>query len=86
MERVAIVDGYRTPYIKAGTDFKKVSAVELGRVALRELVERTAIDPVEIDEVIIAIPSADDKTKEDIEAICRESGVQYHQVNGIYLR
>jgi len=53
MERVVVVDGYRTPYIKAGTDFKKVSAVELGRVALRELVERTAIDPVEIDEVII---------------------------------
>ncbi len=39
-----------------------------------------------IDEVIIAIPSANDKTKEDIEAICRESGTQYHQVNGIYLR
>lgn len=53
MDRVVIVEGLRTPYIKAGTDFKKVSAVELGRVALRELVERTAIDPMEIDEVII---------------------------------
>ena len=44
------------------------------------------VDEHSIEEVIIAIPSADDKTKEDIEAICRESGVGYHQVNGIYLR
>ncbi|MDD4878946.1 MAG: hypothetical protein PHR22_00630 [Candidatus Omnitrophica bacterium] len=39
-----------------------------------------------IDEVIIAIPSACEKTKVDIEAICRESGALYHQVSGIYLR
>jgi len=44
------------------------------------------VDEHSIEEVIIAIPSANDKTKEDIEAICRESGVEYHQVNGIYLR
>ena len=44
------------------------------------------VDEHSIDEVIIAMPSADDKTKEDIEAICRESGAEYHQVSGIYLR
>lgn len=43
-------------------------------------------DEHSIDEVIIAIPSANNKTKEDIEAICRESGVEYHQVSGIYLK
>ena len=53
MERVAIVEGFRSPYIKAGTDFKDVSAVELGRSVLRELIERSAIDPSVIDEVII---------------------------------
>jgi len=53
MERVAIVDGLRTPYIKAGTDFQHISAVELGRVALKELIERTDIDPSILDEVII---------------------------------
>lgn len=53
MERVAIVEGIRSPYVKAGTDFKSISAIELGRSVLRELLERTAIDPSVIDEVII---------------------------------
>ncbi|MDT8317829.1 MAG: thiolase family protein [bacterium] len=53
MERVAIVEGIRSPYVKAGTDFKDISAIELGRSVLRELLERTAIDPAVIDEVII---------------------------------
>lgn len=39
-----------------------------------------------IDEIILAIPSADEKTKADIEAICRESGVEYRHVSGMYLR
>lgn len=44
------------------------------------------VEDMDIDEVIIAIPSADRKTKDDIEAICRESGAEYHQVSGIYLK
>lgn len=39
-----------------------------------------------ITEVIIAIPSADSKTIEDIMAVCREAGVEHHQASGIYLR
>lgn len=53
MKRIAIVEGIRSPYVKAGTDFKSISAIELGRSVLRELLERTAIDPSVIDEVII---------------------------------
>ena len=53
MEKVVIVEGFRTPCVKAGTEFKDLSAIELGRVALRELIERTEIDPAIIDEVII---------------------------------
>ena len=52
MEKVVIVEGLRTPYIKAGTDFKHLSAVELGRVALKELIEKTDIEPSLLDEVI----------------------------------
>lgn len=53
MKRIAIVEGLRSPYVKAGTDFKDFSAIELGRSVLRELLERTAVDPSVIDEVII---------------------------------
>lgn len=50
--RVAIVDGVRTPFVKAGGAFTNVSAQELGRIAMRELLERTEIEPSIIDEVI----------------------------------
>ena len=53
MRDVVIVDGLRTPYIKAGTLFKDIPAQELGRIALAELMVRTGIDPELIDEVVI---------------------------------
>jgi acetyl-CoA acyltransferase len=37
---VVIVEGVRTPFVKSGAEFAKVRAHELGRAALRELVER----------------------------------------------
>lgn len=52
LPRVAIVDGIRTPFVKAGGIFTDVSAQELGRIAMRELLERTEIEPNIIDEVI----------------------------------
>lgn len=52
MPRIAIVNGIRTPFAKAWTDFWDMPAQELGRIAVRELLERTAIDPNLIDEVI----------------------------------
>ncbi|MBI3602729.1 MAG: thiolase family protein [Candidatus Omnitrophica bacterium] len=52
MERIAIVDGIRTPFCKMGTSFNDLSAQELGRIAARELIERTSLDVKNIDEVI----------------------------------
>lgn len=52
MSRIAIVDGIRTPFAKAWTDFWDIPAQELGRIAVRELLERTALEPKLIDEVI----------------------------------
>ena len=50
--RVAIVGGCRTPFAKAGTVFRDVSAVEMSRHAARELLVRTEIDPAEVQQVI----------------------------------
>ena len=57
--RVAIVGGCRTPFAKAGTAFRDVSAVDLARHAVRELLVRTEIPPGEVDQVIFGqvIPS-----------------------------
>ena len=50
--RVAIVEGCRTPFAKSGTAFRDLSSVELGKVAVRELIARTDLDPAEIDQVV----------------------------------
>ncbi len=50
--KVAIVNGYRTPFVKAGGAFNFVPAQELGRVVTHELLARTGVDPNHVDEVI----------------------------------
>ena len=50
--RVAVVAAARTPFTKAGTVQKRVFAHELGRVALREAIERSGMPPGDIQEVI----------------------------------
>ena len=57
--RVAIVAGCRTPFAKAGTSLKDVSAVELARHAGRELLVRSEVDPAAVDLVIFGqvVPS-----------------------------
>ena len=47
--RVAIVDGCRTPFAKAGTELAEMDVVDLAGVAAAELVSRSGIDPEEID-------------------------------------
>src|SRR5881296_1021101 len=53
MREVVLIDGYRTPFAKAGTALADVPARELGRVAVSELLARTGVDPSEIDEVVL---------------------------------
>lgn len=53
MERIAIIDGIRTPFCKMATSFNDMGAQDLGRIAARELFERTALDLKLLDEVII---------------------------------
>ncbi|MEM9861398.1 MAG: acetyl-CoA C-acyltransferase FadI [Myxococcota bacterium] len=51
-KRVAIVAGLRTPFAKQWTAYKHVSALELGRIVVAELLQRTALDPKEVDRVV----------------------------------
>ena len=52
-ERIAIIDGIRTPLTKAGDILKSVSADGLGVTVVKEILARTEIDPKLIDEVVI---------------------------------
>jgi len=53
MKEVVIIDGLRTPYAKAGTALKDITADELGAAVVKEIVMRTGIDREMIDEVIV---------------------------------
>ncbi|NMO13763.1 acetyl-CoA C-acyltransferase FadI [Pyxidicoccus fallax] len=50
--RVAIVRGLRTPFVKAGSVFSGLTALDLGRMVVQELVQRTDLDPNAIDQVV----------------------------------
>jgi acetyl-CoA acyltransferase len=57
--RVAIIQGCRTPFTRAGTDLSHMSGVQLGTVAVRELLNRAELDPDLIDHIIFGtvVPS-----------------------------
>jgi acetyl-CoA acyltransferase len=50
--RVAIVRGLRTPFVKAGSLFSGLTALDLGRMVVQELVQRAELDPNEINQVV----------------------------------
>ncbi len=50
--RVAIVRGLRTPFVKAGSVFSKLTALDLGRLVVQELVQRADLEPQEIHQVV----------------------------------
>jgi acetyl-CoA acyltransferase len=57
--RAAVIAGLRTPFVKAGTDFKELSATDLGALVVNELVARSGVPPKEVDSVVFGqvIPS-----------------------------
>lgn len=57
--RVAVVAGLRTPFAKSGTHYGHLSALDLGKLVVAELVQRSGIDPNEVQELVFGnvIPS-----------------------------
>lgn len=55
MRRVAIIEGFRTPFARVFTDFKDMTTIDLAKVCMAELVNRTEIDANEIDDIAMGI-------------------------------
>jgi acetyl-CoA acyltransferase len=57
--RVAIVAGVRTPFVRAGTLFKPISAIELGKLCVAELIQRSNLDGKEVEALVFGtvVPS-----------------------------
>lgn len=56
-ERVMVVNGARTPFVRARTVFQKIPPSTLGGVALRETIARSDLDPSLIEEIYYGIVS-----------------------------
>jgi acetyl-CoA acetyltransferase family protein len=57
--KVAVVDGSRTPFVKAGTVFRKYSALDLGVHSVNGLLEKQTLDPNSVDELVYGITVLD---------------------------
>lgn len=57
-DRVVIVSGARTPFVRARTVFGKISPAALGGITLRETIARSGLDPKLVEEIYFGIVSA----------------------------
>ncbi|ODP99677.1 MULTISPECIES: acetyl-CoA C-acyltransferase FadI [Salinivibrio] len=51
-DRIAIVSGLRTPFARQSTAYTDVPAVDLGKMVVQEMLNRSSISPKEIDQVV----------------------------------
>ena len=56
---LAIIAGVRTPFCKAQGPMQGAMAADLGTFVLRELLDRTGVDPAAVDEVVLGCAGAD---------------------------
>ncbi len=52
MKEIVIAEGVRTPFIRSGGEAKAMQAWDFGSVVMKALLEKTGLDPKELDEII----------------------------------
>ena len=52
-EKIVLIDGCRTPFLRSETDFLNTMTYELGQLSIKGLINKTGIDPNEVDSVIM---------------------------------
>eukprot|EP00045_Choanoeca_perplexa_P005640 m.47449 g.47449 ORF g.47449 m.47449 type:complete len:457 (+) comp13224_c0_seq1:337-1707(+) len=60
--RVVLVEGVRTPFLLAGTDYNDMLAHDLAREALKGLVKRTGLDKSQVDHVCMGTVIQESRT------------------------
>ncbi len=50
--RTAIISGIRTPFVRSGTVFKDLTAIDLGVLAVRELMDRSGVPGEDVDHLV----------------------------------
>lgn len=52
-DKIVLIDGCRTPFLKSETDFLNTMTYELGQLAIRGLLNKTGVNPKLIDSVVL---------------------------------
>lgn len=51
-QRVAIIEGVRTPFARSGTSLRSLTALELGKLCVAELIQRADVNPKEVETLV----------------------------------
>eukprot|EP01098_Paradermamoeba_levis_P003859 TRINITY_DN1702_c0_g1_i1.p1 TRINITY_DN1702_c0_g1~~TRINITY_DN1702_c0_g1_i1.p1 ORF type:complete len:453 (-),score=164.74 TRINITY_DN1702_c0_g1_i1:151-1509(-) len=71
LPQAVLIDGVRIPFQTSGTGYKNLLAHDLGRMALQGLLNKTAIEPSKIDQLIMGTVIQESKTSN----VARESAL-----------
>ena len=69
--KIVVVDGCRTPFLKAGTDYMDLMSYQLGKEAIKGLLVKTGLDPARVGRVIMGTVISNLKTSN----VARESAL-----------
>jgi acetyl-CoA acyltransferase len=69
--KTAIIAGCRTPFLRSGTDFADLSAIELGKVAVKDVLARSGLPGERVDHLVYGTVVHDTKAPN----IAREVGL-----------
>lgn len=61
-KKVVLIDGVRTPFLRSGTDYIDLMSYELGKFAIKGLLQKTGIPPEKIDRVVMGTTISNVKT------------------------
>ena len=75
---LVIIAGVRTPFTRMGTELAGLSASDLGRHAVAALLDRTALDPAELSEVIFGCVGQPADSANIARVIALRAGVPHH--------
>jgi acetyl-CoA acyltransferase len=70
-DKIVLIEGCRTPFLKSGSDYMDLMSYELGQLAISGLLAKTGIDKATIDSVILGTVISNIKTSN----VARESSL-----------
>ena len=61
-DKIVLIEGCRTPFLKSGTQYMDLMSYELGQLAISGLLAKTGIDKSKIDSVVLGTVISNIKT------------------------